>query len=115
MGTDVYFIAGYYGLMECIVGNVKKLVHHKMVLKEGSKIDCQVILKTVGIRGTNHVDRMLGIKEMVGFWVNGDPLMPCICNGLFVAASNFGGFSIGAGLGSSVEAILWVVEYPKDF
>jgi len=114
--TDVYFVAGYYGLMDVIIGHVAKLSRHRMHLKDDlPDVECEAILKTVGVRGSSEVDRILGITELVGFWVNGDPLLPCISNGLFVSASNFGGYSIAPAIGPSVEAILWFVDYPEDF
>jgi len=113
--TDVYFVAGYYGLMDVVVGDVKKVTHHCVHLKTMKKLKCEVILKTVGVRGDYKTDKLLGIKELVGYWINGDPLVPCITNSLFVMASNFGGFSLGPGLGPSVIAILWFVDNPGDF
>jgi len=113
--TDVYFAAAYYGVMDVVIGHVKKLTHHCLHLKTLKKLTCEVILKTVGVRGDYTTDKLLGIKEMVGFWINGDPLMPCITNSLFVQASNFAGFSIGPALGPSVITILWFVDNPSDF
>jgi len=113
--TDVYFAAGYYGLMDVVVGDVKKLTYQCMHLKTGKKVPCEVILKTVGVRGDYETDKILGLKELVGYWVNGDPLYPAITNTLFVQASNFAGFSIGPGLAGEVESILWFVDHPQDF
>merc|ERR1719469_254164 len=86
-----------------------------MHLRTLKKITCKAILKTVGVRGDYEMDKILGLKELVGYWVNGDKLMPCITNSLFVMAKNFGGFSIGPGLGPSVTAILWFLDFPMDF
>lgn len=113
--TDVYFVAGYFGLMTCVIGDVKKLTYQTMHLKTGKKVSAQVLLKTVGVRGNYEVDRMMGLKELLGYYVNGDPMRPCITNSLFVQASNFAGFSIGPGLAGSCEQILWFVDYPDDF
>eukprot|EP00421_Protoceratium_reticulatum_P003890 CAMPEP_0168368614 /NCGR_PEP_ID=MMETSP0228-20121227/6341_1 /TAXON_ID=133427 /ORGANISM="Protoceratium reticulatum, Strain CCCM 535 (=CCMP 1889)" /LENGTH=303 /DNA_ID=CAMNT_0008381465 /DNA_START=24 /DNA_END=931 /DNA_ORIENTATION=- len=113
--TDVYFVAGYYGLMDVVVGDVKRLSHHCMHLKTGKQVNCQAILKTVGVRGDPELDRILGLKEMVGFWVNGDQLFPAVSNTLFVQASNFGGFSIGPGLAGECENLLWFIDFPQDF
>jgi len=113
--TDVYFICGYYGLMDVVVGDVKRLTYQCIHLKTNKKIHCEALLKTVGVRGSNEVDKMLGLKELVGFWVNGDPWMPCITNTLFVQASNFAGYSIGPGVAGEVDTILWFADYPQDF
>jgi len=113
--TDVYFVAGYFGLMQCLIGDVKKLTYQTMHLKNGKKVPCEVILKTVGVRGNYELDRCLGIKEMLGYFVNGDQLRPCVTNSLFVQASNFAGFSIGPGLAGTCEEVTWFVDYPYDF
>lgn len=114
--TDVYFLAGYYGIMDVVVGEVKRLSHHCVQTKSGEEsIHCEVLLKTVGIRGDPALDKVLGLRELVGFWVNGDPLFPCITNTLFVQASNFTAYSIGPGIAGEVESILWFVDYPQDF
>lgn len=112
--TDVYFVAGYYGVMDVVVGAVKRLTHHCMHLITGERIHCEAILKTVGVRGSYEVDKMLGLKELVGYWVNGNPLCSCVTNSLFVQASNFAGFSIGPGLTGTTEQVLWLVDNPQD-
>ena len=61
--TDVYFLAGYFGLMEVVVDEIQRLTYHKASLtvpdcvgpgvepglqahtKKGSTIDCEVIIK----------------------------------------------------------------------
>jgi len=113
--TDVFFVAAYYGLMDVVVGVVKRLTHHCMHMKNYSKVHCEVILKTVGVRGSYEVDKMLGLKELVGYWVNGDPLVSCVTNSLFVQAGNFAGFSIAPGLSGSGDIILYFVDHPDDF
>mmetsp|Transcript_64778 Transcript_64778/g.163076 ORF Transcript_64778/g.163076 Transcript_64778/m.163076 type:complete len:647 (-) Transcript_64778:49-1989(-) len=113
--TDIYFLAGYYGLMEVVVDEVKRLTHHCAHTKKGKKIECEVILKAVGTVPSFKIDKMLGLKELHGIWVNNDPLRPVACNGMFVEARNFGSFSSGPGFASTVAAITWFVDYPDDF
>eukprot|EP00439_Symbiodinium_sp_Y106_P067565 s322_g11.t1 len=79
--TDVYFLAGYYGLMEVLVDEIKRLTSGCAQTKKGKKIKCQLILKAVGVTPDPQKDKMLGLKELVGLWVNGDPLRPVCCNG----------------------------------
>ncbi|CAE7514413.1 unnamed protein product [Symbiodinium pilosum] len=113
--TDVYFLAGYYGLMEVLVDEIKRLTNGCAQTKKGKKIKCQVILKAVGVTPDPQKDKMLGLKELVGLWVNGDPLRPVCCNGMFVEAQNFGSFSSGPSFVSSVRIFRWFVDYPSDF
>merc|ERR1712217_581545 len=58
---------------------------------------------------------MVNLKGLVGIWVNGDVLMPCPSNTLFVMASNFAGFSIGPGIASQSETVAWFIDFPQDF
>eukprot|EP00440_Ansanella_granifera_P054980 gb/GFBE01059601.1/.p1 GENE.gb/GFBE01059601.1/~~gb/GFBE01059601.1/.p1 ORF type:complete len:632 (+),score=149.44 gb/GFBE01059601.1/:1-1896(+) len=113
--TDVYFLAGYYGLMEVVVDEIKRLTNGCANTKKGKKIKCQVILKAVGTVPDPQKDKMLGLKELVGSWVNGDPLRPVACNGMFVEARNFGSFSSGPGFVSMVRMFQWFIDYPSDF
>jgi len=113
--TDVYFLAGYYGLMEVLVDEIKRLTDGCAQTKKGKKIKCQVILKAVGIMPDPEIDRVLGIKELVGVWINGDPLRPVNCNGMFVEAQNFGSFASGPSFAQMARAVRWFVDYPSDF
>mmetsp|Transcript_14804 Transcript_14804/g.34893 ORF Transcript_14804/g.34893 Transcript_14804/m.34893 type:complete len:656 (-) Transcript_14804:80-2047(-) len=113
--TDVYFLAGYYGLMEVIVDGVKRLSKGTVHLKGGRKLEVEMIVKACGTNGSYKIDRMLGLKELVGYWVNEDPFMPVSCNGMFVQARNFGSFSSGPGFAGQIPPLLWFLEYPDDF
>lgn len=112
--TDVYFLAGYYGLMEVVVDEIKRLSPGCAHTKKGQKIECDVILKAVGTVPSFQIDKMLGIKELVGLWCNGDCLRPVVCNGMFVEARNFGSFSSGPSFATFVYVINWFVDYPAD-
>lgn len=113
--TDVYFLAGYYGLMEVMVDEIKRLTNGCAQTKKGKKIKCQVILKAVGVIPDPQIDKMLGLKELVGLWVNGDPLRAVCCNGMFVEAQNFGSFASGPPFAQLARALRWFVDYPSDF
>jgi len=113
--TDVYFLAGYYGLMEVLVDEIKRLSPQCAHTKKGKKVPCEVIVKAIGTVPSFKIDKMLGLKELVGFWVNGDCLRPVLCNGMFVEARNFGSFSSGPGFATMVVMINWFMDYPEDF
>jgi len=113
--TDVYFLAGYYGLMDVVVDEIKRLTNGCAQTKKGKKIKCDVIVKAVGTVPDFAIDKMLGLKEMVGIWCNGDPRRPVACNGMFVEARNFGSFSSGPGFGPLAKFHQWFIDYPEDF
>merc|ERR1719384_82440 len=87
--TDIYFLAGYYGLMEVIVDEIKRLTPGVAHTKKGKKIPCEVIVKAVGTVPCFSIDKMLGLKALHGLWVNNDPLRGVVCNAMFVEARNF--------------------------
>jgi len=113
--TDIYFLAAYYGLMEVVEDEIKRLTHLCAHTKKGKMIECEVILKAVGTKPSFLIDKMLGLKELHGLWVNGDPLRPVVCNGMFVEARNFGSFSSGPGFATMVMTVNWFVDYPGDW
>lgn len=113
--TDVYFLAGYYGLMEVVVDEIKRLTYQCAHTKKGRKIECEVLIKAVGTLPSFGMDKMLGLKELVGIWCNGDCLRPVGCNGMFVEARNFGSFSSGPGFATMIVMFNWFIDYPSDF
>merc|ERR1719188_214199 len=70
--TDVYFLAGYYGLMEVVVDEIKRLTRQCAHTKKMKKIECEAIIKAIGTSPSFKVDKFLGIKELVGIWINND-------------------------------------------
>ncbi|CAL1128339.1 unnamed protein product [Cladocopium goreaui] len=101
--------------MEVMVDEIKRLTNGCAQTKKGKKIKCQVILKAVGVIPDPQIDKMLGLKELVGLWVNGDPLRAVCCNGMFVEAQNFGSFASGPPFAQLARALRWFVDYPSDF
>lgn len=113
--TDVYFLAGYFGLMEVVVDEIESLSHLKCHTKKGLTFDCDVVIKAIGTSPSFEIDRQLGLKELVGVWANGDPLRPVNCNGMFVQARNFGSFSSGPAFATVVKVVNWFIDFPEDF
>lgn len=113
--TDIYFLAAYYGIMEIVVDEIKRLTPGVAHTKKGKKIPCDVIVKAVGTVPCFSIDKMLGLKALHGLWVNGDPLRPCVCNAMYVEARNFSSFSSGPAYASMAPAINWFVDYPEDW
>jgi len=113
--TDVYFLAGWYGLMEVVEDDVKRLSKGHLHTKKGTKIACDVLIKAIGTAPSFKVDKQLGIKQCVGFWVNGDPLRPISMGAKGVQAKNFGSFSVGPGFAPTVKQFDWFIDFPEDF
>lgn len=112
--TDVYFLALYYGRAEVVIDEVKRLSFHTAHLKKGGTLPCEVILKVLGISADPRTDAILGVQELVGYWVQGDPLRPCCCNGLGVNAQNFVSFSVGPAIAGNSITVHHFLVYPND-
>jgi hypothetical protein len=113
--TDIYFLAGYYGLMEVVVDDIKRLTRHTVVTKKNSKITCEVVVKATGTGPSRKRDKELGIKEVVGQWVNGDQLRPVSLGVKGVQAQNFASFSVGPGFAPQIKQFGWFLDYPSDW
>lgn len=113
--TDIYFLAGYYDVMEVVVDEVKRVTYQMVHTKKGKKIPIEVIIKAIGTCPSFKTDKMLGMKELHGFWCNNDPFRPVVCNAMYVEARNFGTFSSGPGFVAFVQYINWFLKYPEDY
>lgn len=112
---DVYFLACAYGLMEIVVGNVKRCSHHAIHLESGRKLETEVILKCTGCLGDWRVDKFMKLKEMKGYWVNGDVRRSVISDPDGISASNFGGTSVGPGSYGWVKTLKHFWDVPNDW
>mmetsp|Transcript_115978 Transcript_115978/g.323002 ORF Transcript_115978/g.323002 Transcript_115978/m.323002 type:complete len:683 (+) Transcript_115978:89-2137(+) len=112
--TDVYFLACYYGKCEVVIDEIKRLSHHTAHLLKGGTLSCEAILKVVGLQADPRTDTVLGVQELVGFWVNGDALRPCCSNGTGVNAQNFETFSVGPAIASNTTVVTHFLLYPDD-
>mmetsp|Transcript_37899 Transcript_37899/g.88013 ORF Transcript_37899/g.88013 Transcript_37899/m.88013 type:complete len:318 (-) Transcript_37899:116-1069(-) len=112
--TDVYFLALYYKRAEVVIDEIKRLDYHSAHLKKGKTLSCEVVLKVIGISADPRTDSVLGVKELVGFWVQGDALRPCCCNGLGVNAQNFVSFSVGPAICGNCTTVHHFLIYPED-
>merc|ERR1712107_926610 len=112
---DVFFLAVYMQRCEVIVDSIKRMTDLTVHLGSGRRLEASVMLKLLGFTGDFEVDRLLKVKEMVGFWANGDNRRYIASEGPGVSASNFGGTSLSPG------AIVWVaqgshmLDYPNDW
>lgn len=112
---DVYFLTIAMGVCEIVDDKVKRLTQHCCHLESGNSLDCRVILKLLGFVGHWDNDKIVGLKEMKGYWVNGDFRRFLIAEPIGVNASNFGGTSFSPGARSWVEMHAHFCWYPMDF
>lgn len=114
--TDVYFLAGYYGLMEVTIDEISRCSHRTIHTKNlNKKIECDCVIKAIGTAPSWKIHKQLGIKTVVGQWINGDVYRPVALMTKGVAAQNFGTFSVGPGLASIVKTTNWFLDYPDDY
>uniref|UniRef100_A0A7S4T9M2 FAD/NAD(P)-binding domain-containing protein n=1 Tax=Alexandrium monilatum TaxID=311494 RepID=A0A7S4T9M2_9DINO len=114
---DIYFLALHTGKCELIEDplGVKRLTRHEVHLASGRKLPCKALLKLLGLVGEMDNDRLLRIKEMIGFWVDGDPRRYIVAEPVSVMCSQMGGTSLSPGAYAwSLEGI-HMVNFPHDF
>jgi len=114
---DIYFLTLATGkvICHCDPQGVKRVARHEVHLGSGTKIPCQAMLKLLGLVGEMDIDRLLRIKEMIGFWVNGDPRRYCVAEPLSVMCSQIGGTSFSPGAYQwSMEGIHFL-HYPWEW
>mmetsp|Transcript_131393 Transcript_131393/g.293975 ORF Transcript_131393/g.293975 Transcript_131393/m.293975 type:complete len:534 (+) Transcript_131393:81-1682(+) len=113
--NDVYFLTQAFGVCEVIEDEVDKLSPKCIHTKKGRDIECGVILKCLGSTGDPDFDDSIGLKKLVGFWVNGDPLCTTLTCAYGVQARNYAGFSLGPGYAGQIKANHWFIEYPQTW
>jgi len=111
---DVYFLACHYGKAECIVDEVKRLKQTSIILESGAKVDTDHVVKVLGYYPDSFVDKLMGVKEMVGYFVNGDWRRWIWSESPGVDAGKFGGTSLSPGAIQVSETYSWCLNYPKD-
>eukprot|EP00971_Amphidinium_carterae_P010191 201101-Amphidinium_carterae.1 len=114
---DIYFLSIYMGKLEVIVDTdgVKRVSKHCVHLCSGRNLQCRGILKLLGLTGELDNDRLMQIKELVGWWANGDPRRYVVAEPVSVMATSMGGtsFSPGAWMWSSTG--IYMIYYPWEF
>jgi len=114
---DIYFLTIYMGKVKVHLEpqGVKRVSRHEVHLGSGTKLPCQAILKLLGLVGEMDVDRLLRIKEMVGFWVNGDCRRYCVAEPLSVMCSQIGGTSFSPGAYQWSMEGLYFLDFPWEW
>lgn len=113
---DIYFLSCAYGIQEIVVDTIKRLTYRTAHLESSRKLDdVDVILKCTGMLPDWTVDRVLKCKFLKGYWVNGDPRRTCCADPDGIAASNFGGTTIGPGAYDWTKTIKHFWDVPNDW
>lgn len=114
---DVYFLAISWGKLEVIEDplGVKRLAWGTLYCGNGRKLEVDAILKLLGFIGNVENDRLLHVKELVGFWVNEDPKRYLVAEPISVMASNFSATSFSPGAIQWAEQGMWFIHHPVDF
>merc|ERR1712113_109851 len=111
---DVYFLACYYKKCEVVVDNIKRLKPHQILLENGDKLDVDLIIKVLGFKPDLTVDKVMAVKEMVGFFANGDWRRWVCTEFPGVDAGKFGGTSFSPGGIQNAEFMSYFIRFPKD-
>jgi len=113
---DVTFLAVIWGRLEYVESTVKRCTHHTLHLHSGRKLeDVQCIVKSLGLVGDFEVDRLHGMKELVGNWCSGDFRRVIQIDPLGMNAANFTTFSTGIGTYGSVMSNKYLHDFPQEY
>jgi len=112
---DIYFLSAAYGLMELVVGEVDHCSHRTLHLTNGRKLATDVVLKCTGFLGDWEVDRLLRLKELTGFWVNGDPRRAIVADPNGISAASFSATTTGPGTLAWCGMIKHFWDHPSDW
>eukprot|EP00403_Amphidinium_massartii_P018957 CAMPEP_0178430036 /NCGR_PEP_ID=MMETSP0689_2-20121128/31111_1 /TAXON_ID=160604 /ORGANISM="Amphidinium massartii, Strain CS-259" /LENGTH=570 /DNA_ID=CAMNT_0020051877 /DNA_START=332 /DNA_END=2041 /DNA_ORIENTATION=- len=112
---DVYFLSAAYGLMELKIGNVKRCSYKTLHLEDGSKLECDCVLKCTGCLADWKVDKLLKIKEMRHNWVNGD-FRRCVTGEADgIDAQSFASTTAGPGYYALPKQMIHFWDVPQEY
>lgn len=112
--SDVYFLASYYKRVEVYVDTIKRIRPRELMLEGGDKVRADHLIKVLGFKGDFSVDKILGIREMVGNFVNGDWSRFVAAEFPGIDAGKFGGTSFSPKGQQDAEFMSWFINYPRD-
>jgi len=111
---DIYFLACFYKKAEVVVDLIKRLKPRQILLESGDKLAADHLIKVLGFRGDFTVDKIMGVREMVGYFANGDYRRWVCAEFPGIDAGKFGGTSFSPGAIQNAEFYSWFINYPKD-
>jgi len=112
---DFFFLAVFYGQVELIIGEVKRLSHRTVHLLEGHTLaDIDHFIKVVGFTADYTVDQLHQVQEFAGFWPEGDWQRFVFSEMGAMDAARFGGTSISPGANSTCYMATHFLFCPRD-
>jgi len=113
---DVTFLMVAWGRLEFVVDTLQRCTRHTLHLTSGRKLtNVRVILKALGLLGDFSVDKLHGMKELVGSYCAGDWRRTLMIDATGMNASNFTTFSTGIGTHGFVQTNKFLYDYPKEY
>lgn len=113
---DVTFLMCAWGLLEYVEAVVKRFSRHCLHLSTGEKLEnVTVCLKALGLLGDYAVDKLHGMKEMVGSFCAGDWRRVIMIDATGMNAANFTTFSTGIGTTDFALSYKFLHDYPREY
>ena len=78
------------------------------------RIEAEHVIKALGFSADPTVDRVFGVREMYGYWINANFRLWITTEFPGIDAGKFGGTSFSPGAIQTVEFESWFINYPKD-
>lgn len=114
--SDFFFLATYYGRVEVVLGEVKRLLHQMVVLDSDKKLGAHCIVKALGFKGSFEVDSLMHSSKMFGFWPDADYRRWIYCESVGVDFMSIASTSLSPLAMRIVEFPLHFLAFPKpDF
>lgn len=112
---DVFFLASHFGKLEVIVDDVKRLKNNQIQLESGDRIeDVNHIVKVLGFQADWTTDKLMQIKRMEGYHVNGDLRRFCCSESPGIDAGKFSGTSFSPGGIMWTDIATYFLNFPTD-
>eukprot|EP00930_Biecheleria_cincta_P048639 TRINITY_DN3391_c0_g1_i1.p1 TRINITY_DN3391_c0_g1~~TRINITY_DN3391_c0_g1_i1.p1 ORF type:complete len:845 (-),score=139.20 TRINITY_DN3391_c0_g1_i1:37-2571(-) len=112
---DVYFLGVFYGKVETIEGQIKRLKRRAAVLTTGRVLtDLDHMVKCLGFDSDFGIDRINKTRRQLGFWPDGDYRRWIASDQSAIDASRFGGTAIAPYAEIQSNWGTHFFEYPQD-
>ncbi|CAJ1422613.1 unnamed protein product [Effrenium voratum] len=111
---DFYFLASCYGKCRTLVGSIKRLAARQVVLDSAERVPADHLLKVLGFTADPKIEKLFGLKELVGYFGNGDWRQWIYCEFPGIDAGRFGGTSLSPAIQSATDSVSWILQYPED-
>mmetsp|Transcript_31763 Transcript_31763/g.69504 ORF Transcript_31763/g.69504 Transcript_31763/m.69504 type:complete len:1073 (+) Transcript_31763:60-3278(+) len=113
---DVAFLAVAYGRCEIVEDTVKRMTKNCLHLTSGKNLEGVTnVCKALGLVGDFAVDKLHRMKQMVGWYCDGDWRRVCLIDEPGISGSNFIDFSVGIHTNSWMEAQQYIHGHPREY